>query len=100
MKDRSWLKLAARLTLVILAVGLIDGCFRGEPKEEPPIHPNPNMFKQPKYKAQSESEFFPDGATMRQPVPGTVAEYSLREDNAYYRGRDENDSLLAKAPVQ
>jgi hypothetical protein len=99
MKNSSWLMLTAKLTLVILAVGLIDGCFRGEPKEEPPIHLNPNMFKQPKYKAQSESEFFSDGATMRQPVPGTVAADSLRLDNAYYRGRDENDSLLAKMPV-
>lgn len=95
MINRFWLMHTAKLTLVILVVGVIGGCFRGEPKEKPPIHLNPNMFKQPKYKAQSESEFFADGATMRQPVPGTVAADSLREDNAYYRGRDEHDSLLA-----
>ena len=99
MRNRFRLKLAARLAFVILAAGLIDGCFRGEPKEEPPIHLNPNMFKQPKYKAQSESEFFADGATMRQPVPGTVAADSLRADYAYYYGRDERDSLLTKLPV-
>jgi cytochrome c len=57
------------------------------------------MFKQPKYKAQSQSEFFTDGATMRQPVPGTIAADSLREDRAFYYGRDERDSLLAKMPV-
>jgi mono/diheme cytochrome c family protein len=36
---------------------------------------------------------------MRQPVPGTIAADSLREDKAYYNGRDERDSLLAKMPV-
>jgi len=77
----------------------MSGCFRGEPKEEPPIHLNPNMFNQPKYKGQAESQFFSDGASMRQPVPGTVAADSLRDDNAYYRGRDERDSLIAHSPV-
>lgn len=99
MKNQGSLKLAVRLTIVIIAVGLTGGCFRGEPKEKPPIHLNPNMFKQPKYKAQSQNEFFTDGATMRQPVSGTVAADSLREDKAYYSGRDERDSLLAKMPV-
>jgi mono/diheme cytochrome c family protein len=99
MSNQASLKRAVRLTIVILAAGLIGGCFRGEPKEKPPIHLNPNMFKQPKYKAQSQSEFFTDGATMRQPVPGTIAADSLREDKAYYNGRDERDSLLAKMPV-
>jgi hypothetical protein len=75
------------------------GCFRGEPKREPPIHVNPNMFSQEKYKPQSESKYFPDGSTMRQPVPGTVAADEWRGDSAYYRGRDENDSLIAKLPV-
>ena len=86
---------------ILLLFGLlVSGCFRGEPKREPPIHLNPNMFEQPKYKAQSESKFFADGATMRAPVAGTVAFEGLHEDDAYYRGRDDIDSLIAKMPVK
>jgi hypothetical protein len=95
-----WRKRAARFALVVFVMGLFVGCFRGEPKQKPPIHLNPNMFKQPKYLPQSEGDFFPDGSAMRQPVAGTVAADSLTEDAAYYRGRDERDSLVAKVPVQ
>ena len=83
----------------VSSLAAISGCFRGEPKQEPPIHLNPNMFEQPKYKAQSEGDFFPDGSAMRQPVAGTVAADSLLGDNAFYRGRDEHDSLLVLSPV-
>jgi hypothetical protein len=59
------------------------------------------MQHQPKYRAQSESEFFADGSAMRQPVPGTIARGELHDDSAfYYHGRDEKDSLIMKSPVQ
>lgn len=42
-----------------------------------PIHLNPNMDEQPKFRAQSESDFFPDGRSSRAPVEGTIAKDEL-----------------------
>lgn len=83
------------ISLTILGAG----CYRGSPSENPPIHPNPNMFDQPKYKAQSESKFFDDGATMRQPVAGTVARDQLNLDDPYYRGIDSTGKQIENNPV-
>lgn len=52
------------LVLAGLLLGL-SGCMRGCTSSRPPIHPNPNMDIQPKYKAQSSSAFFYNGAAMR-----------------------------------
>ncbi|MEE9465992.1 MAG: cytochrome c [Candidatus Neomarinimicrobiota bacterium] len=84
-----------------LAAGLLmmPGC-RGATSEKPPIHLNPNMDNQEKYKAQSESDFFADGLTMRPPVEGTVARGELRDDTAFYIGRDVAGDFLAQSPVQ
>lgn len=67
---------------------------------KPPIHPNYSMFSQPKARAQSESDFFYDGATMRVPVPGTVARGELNEDRAFYEGKDEAGNPLERSPVE
>jgi hypothetical protein len=56
------------------------GCVRGCPSSRPPIHVNPNMDFQPKYKAQQSSGFFYDGGTMRVPVEGTVPRSTLSPD--------------------
>ncbi len=79
---------------------LMIGCYRGSPSEDPPIHLNPNMDNQPKYKAQAESEFFEDGAAMRMPVAGTLARGDLRADQAYYLGKNADGSPVTKAPVE
>lgn len=76
------------------------GCYRKRPSDKPPIHLNPNMDRQEKYKAQSESGFFEDHATMRQPVDGTVARGYLREDTEYYEGKDRRGRFIKKAPVE
>jgi len=57
------------------------------------------MDSQGKYKAQSESNFFVDGASMRTPVAGTVARGELREDDAYYRGKDAAGKFITRAPM-
>ncbi|MCF7806999.1 MAG: cytochrome c [Candidatus Marinimicrobia bacterium] len=90
------------LPLVALMVTLmfVVSCGRGGYSEKPPIHPNPNMDSQDKLKAQSEHTFFPDGASMRTPVEGTVARGELREDDAYYRGKDAAGNFLNKAPIE
>jgi mono/diheme cytochrome c family protein len=90
--------LAAAFILALAA--MLSGCARGRPSSEPPIHPNPNMYHQEKYKPQSESEFFVDGSSMRQPVPGTVARGELDLDDAYFRGKDSAGAFIKQLPVE
>jgi mono/diheme cytochrome c family protein len=84
------------LTLCLTAAG----CYRKKPSDKPPIHLNPNMDNQEKYKAQSESGFFPDSSDMRMPVEGTVARGYLREDTEYYKGKNARGEFITKAPVE
>lgn len=77
---------------------MIWGC-QGRPSEEPPIHPNPNMDIQPKYKAQSEGKFFENGSAMRHPPAGTVALGQLKDEGAYYTGLDEKGQWVQTAPI-
>jgi mono/diheme cytochrome c family protein len=57
-----------------------------------------DMHDQPKYKPFRQSEFFADGQAMRPFVPGTVAQGTLREDEAYFAGRS-GDDFVTKIPV-
>jgi mono/diheme cytochrome c family protein len=85
---------------LIFIVALFSGCVRGLPSSQPPIHVNPNMYDQPKFKEQAANDFFADGAAMRQPVAGTVARGHLDEDDAYWRGIDPaTNQPVAKSPV-
>jgi hypothetical protein len=86
------------LSLACTAI-LAAGCFRGLPTDNPPIHVVPDMDRQPKYKPQKASKFFPDGSAMRQPVPGTVARGQLHDDKAFFQGRDDKGQFLQMAPV-
>jgi hypothetical protein len=83
---------------LVLAISLA-GCTRGRPSSKPPIHPNPNMMSQEKYKAQSGSAYFTDSAAMRVPVEGTVARGELQEDPIYYRGRDTAGAFVGHVPL-
>lgn len=75
-------------------------CMRGCPSSRPPIHLNPNMDQQEKYKPQSESNFFYDGSTMRQPVAGTVARGELRTDRRMYQGKEADGSFVSANPLE
>ena len=89
-----------RTALLALASAAMTGAgCRGWTSSRPPIHVNPSMYSQPKYRPQAESRFFYDGATMQKPVPGTVARGELREDRALYEGKDESGKDLAVSPV-
>ena len=87
-----------KATLLVLTL-LLGGC-RGCPSSRPPIHLNPNMDVQPKLKAQAESAFFYDGAGMRTPVAGTVAQGELREDSVWWTGKDTAGGWVATIPGQ
>ncbi len=105
-------RFVAGLGVVALCVGValpLAGC-RGERSDKPPRQFLPDMDDSPKWKAQSESEFFEDGRTQRVPVEGVVpfgyepvaggesrAEM-LKYDDAFYRGL-EGDSFLDTIPA-
>lgn len=76
------------------------GACRGWTSSRPPVHLNPSMYHQPKYLPQAESAFFYDGATMRPPVPGTVARGELHEDRAFHEGKDAAGKDVARSPVE
>lgn len=91
---------ALRITIFMLvAVVLAGGCYRGKTSKNEPVHLNPNMDSQPKYKPQAESDFFVDHSTMRQPVEGTVARGQLREEDDFYRGIDRSGNFIKKNPL-
>jgi mono/diheme cytochrome c family protein len=95
------LRRASRLLGVIVLTSAIPlaGCARGCTSSRPPIHINPSMDDQPKVLPQTASTFFNDGASMRQPVPGTVAIGGLKEDAAFFTGKGADDQFVATIPV-
>jgi mono/diheme cytochrome c family protein len=95
MIARHWLAGALVLTSVVAA----SGCARGCTSSRPPIHLNPSMDAQPKVRPQTASTFFYDGASMRQPVPGTVPIGGLKEDAAFFTGKGADGQFVAAIPV-
>ena len=89
-----------RINLIILSVLLLTGCFRGSKFENTPIHLNPNMDNQQKYRSLEESNFFEDGSTMRKPIEGTVARGMIAENHSYISGKNDDNSYLINNPVE
>ena len=85
-------------TLALISVVAVSGCARGCTSSRPPIHINPSMDNQPKVRAQTASTFFSDGASMRQPVPGTVPIGGLKEDAAFFTGKGPDGQFVATIP--
>jgi mono/diheme cytochrome c family protein len=77
----------------------VSGCVRGCTSSRPPIHLNPSMDDQPKVRPQAASNFFYNGAAMREPVPGTVAVGGLQEDGAFFTGKEPDGQFVAMSPV-
>jgi len=55
----------------LLGVMVLAGC--GGTTRKPPLEFIADMDRQPKFRAQGETDFFPDRRMTRPPVPGTVA---------------------------
>ena len=83
---------------VLLSLSVLAGC-RGMESSKPPIHLNPNMDNQEKFIGQEENTFFENKMSMRKPVAGTVARGFLRDDAAFYYGRDNSGAFIAESPV-
>jgi mono/diheme cytochrome c family protein len=64
----------------------------------PRIHLIADMDYQPKYKAQRENPVFADGRSTREPDPSTVAVGELREDDHFYRGKQQGAWALTFPP--
>jgi mono/diheme cytochrome c family protein len=77
-----------RAVTVSVLVALLAACNRGAPSRRPPIHLNPNMDRQQKYRPEAESRFFSNGTTMQAAIPGTVARGDLRENEEYFSGKN------------
>ena len=87
------------ILLLLFCLLFLTGCFRGSKFEDPPIHLNPNMDNQPKYRSLEESYFFEDGSTMRKPIEGTVAVGRYNEDVSLISGKNKDGSYVADNPI-
>jgi hypothetical protein len=83
--------------LGLIGLLVLAGC-RGQPSEDPPIHPNLNMDFQTNYKPQKESTFFADGRAARPQLPGTLHRGQLKEDSSLHFGK-EGETFVANFPV-
>lgn len=89
-----------RIALMWLAMLGMAGCGRGCKSGFPRIHLIPDMDNQPKGKAQSQSDFFYNGATMQLPVAGTIARGELSEDPVYATGKNAEGGFIKVSPVE
>lgn len=85
--------------VVVTSLVALTGCARGCTSSQPPIHLNPSMDNQPKARPQSASKFFRNGATMREPVAGTVPIGGLKEDAAFHTGLGPDGQFVTANPV-
>jgi mono/diheme cytochrome c family protein len=86
------------LGALVLTSLVVSGCARGCTSSRPPIHINPSMDDQPKARPQTASAFFYDGASMREPVPGTIPLGGLQEDGAFFTGKGADGLFVATIP--
>lgn len=75
------------------------GCFRGQPKKQPPVHVVPDMDFQKKLDPQESSTFFRDGKAMRSPVYGTVPRGELNTNDSLYLGKTPEGEFLQENPL-
>jgi mono/diheme cytochrome c family protein len=86
------------LAIAIALPATLSAC-RGQPSGDPPFHLVPDMDDQPKFKAQSENEFFADRRAMRPLVDGTIAQGQLHDDDVAWTGKGPDGAFLARAPL-
>jgi mono/diheme cytochrome c family protein len=84
----------ARLASLATTACLLWGC-RGETSKDPPLVIIRNMYVQPRYKIQGESEFFSDHRMMRPPVEGAISrEKDIDPEVATGRLADDSGYVL------
>lgn len=96
-----------KINLLLLCIFvLIAGC-RGYRSEKPPVHINPNLDHQAKFKAQSFTEHPPEGTVPWGPVnpveqthPLQKRDYSASNDSAIFTGKDKNGNFVSRIPLR
>jgi mono/diheme cytochrome c family protein len=88
-----------RCGVVFASVIVLTGCARGCTSSQPPIHLNPSMDNQPKVRPQAASNFFRNGAAMREPVAGTIPIGGLKDDTAFHTGTQPDGQFVPTSPV-
>lgn len=113
MKAALWVGASAAL---VIAMG---GC-RGDRSDKPPRQFFPDMDQQPRFNPQTETKFFANKRTMREPVDGVVAfgrsatvidaawndtylhdrDELLKDDDRVYLGVEGDGTYVARMPVE
>ncbi len=88
-----------QILLLLIPALFISGCLQGDKSEKPPVHLNPNMDTQEKYKPYKESSFFANKSAMRMPVEGTIALGDLFEDTIFYYGKTDDGTFVDTNPT-
>lgn len=83
----------------LLFLIVLTGCFRGQPKEKPPIHPVLDMDFQSRYEAQEAAPFFENNMTMRPTVYGTIPRGHLNANDSLHLGIDATGDTLDQIPL-
>jgi mono/diheme cytochrome c family protein len=85
---------ALSLSFAAITIAALMGC-RGQTSRDAPIIGIRNMYDQPRYDMQSESEFFPDHRTMRPLVDGVISqEEEIAPEIATGRLEDQSGYVL------
>jgi mono/diheme cytochrome c family protein len=85
--------------LLVSLLGLRGVNFTSPPMDVFPEWAFPGMKYQPKFRPQSESEFFADGRSDRMPPEHTVMRGMLAEDDHFYRGKDSAGGWVRSFPA-
>ena len=89
-----------RINIILFCLLFLTGCFGGSKFESTPIHLNPNMDNQQKYRSLEESNFFTDGSTMRKPIEGTVARGMIAENHSFISGKNDDGTFIISNPLE
>lgn len=93
------MRAASFAIVAVAAASVFTGC-RGQTSREAPVVGIRNMYDQPRYEIQSESDFFPDHRTMRPLVDGVVAmEQETDPEIATGRLEDQSGYVLEVPPA-
>lgn len=89
------MKIRSHWIVALLTLGLVLTACRGSESREPPVHLNPNMDNQDKYKPYRASNFFKDGRSMRKPPQGTLPRNKLAEKSLDYKVKSRSRNVTS-----
>ena len=90
------------IMICLLVPFFLIGC-RGQRSEKPPVHINPNMDYQAKFKAQSLSLNLPEGTVAWGDrsafYNNSLRENELKSDNVFYSGKNSSGNWVKTIPI-